>query len=333
MEKYTLSWKYGSLEVQTTGCMIGPVFFKTENGKEIQPFHIAPWGDEQQTQELEPILKRSRGEWPCVPFGAARKIDQLRPDWERCKWETSEDMPHGPSSNMEWKLKEQTKELLTFILEYPANHDVKSLTRIIKPDANGTAIDFELQVEVRRNTKMPIGLHPTFRLSPTPLKCRLQPSKYKFGITFPGNFEPGSYLLEPNALFASLNSIPAADHTQIDLSRLPLPQNCENLVQLCGIEGSFELINNEELYTMKLEWNKEHYPSCILWMSNRGRSYYPWNSRNLCLGIEPVNAAFDLGNHVSLAENPIHKKGISTAMEFRAGEIWKTNYRMSLRQN
>ena len=30
-------------------------------------------------------------------------------------------------------------------------------------------------------------------------------------------------------------------------------------------------------------------------MSNRGRQYDPWNGRNLCLGVEPVVAAFDLG--------------------------------------
>ena len=90
MEQYKLDWKYGSLEVQSTGCMIGPVNFKCANGKIIQPFHIAPWGNEIQTQPLDPILKSLRGEWPCVPFGAARKVEKLTHDWEKCKWETSE---------------------------------------------------------------------------------------------------------------------------------------------------------------------------------------------------------------------------------------------------
>ena len=326
MQTYKLDWKYGTLEVQTTGCMIGPVFFKTAEGKVVQPFHIAPWSEEQQKEELSPIMKRLRGEWTCVPFGAARKIDKLTPDWEAVKWEEYEDMPHGPSSSLEWTLAEQTKEKLVFTLEYPATHDIRKLTRTITPDPEKAAIRFELQVEARRDTKLPIGLHPTFRLSHEPLKCKLQPSKFSFGITCPGDFEPGAYILEPNALFASLSSVPAADHSHLDLSRLPLQQNCENLVQLCGIDGSFELVNEEDQYTMRLEWNKDQYPSCVLWMSNRGRSYYPWNSRNLCLGIEPVNAAFDFGNHVSLAENPIRKKGIPTAMEFKKDVVWKTEY-------
>ena len=186
-----------------------------------------------------------------------------------------EDMPHGPSSNLEWQLKEQSKDQLVFVLDYPESHDIKRLKRIIKPDTENTAIHFELQIETRKDTRMPIGIHPVFRLSKEAYKCRLQPSKFQFGITFPGLLEPETSNLEANALFTSLASIPAADHTQHDLSRFPLKENCENLVQLCGINGSFELVNEEENYSVKLEWNKDQYPSCLLWLSNRGRSYYP----------------------------------------------------------
>lgn len=332
METYTLEWKHGRLEVQTLAGMIGPVFFKLKNGKEVQPFHIAPWAEEPDSKNLDPILKRLRGEWPCVPFGAARKIDKLHGGWEQCKWETSEDMPHGPSSNLEWKLQKQTKEQIELVVEYPAEHDIKKLTRIIRPDQEKPLVHFELHVEARKDTQLPIGLHPTFRLSKDPQKCFLNPAKFQFGITFPGDFEPGSYLLQPDSLFASLKTVIAADGNTIDLSRLPLPQNCENLVQLCGIDGQFELKNEEDDYTVELKWNKEQYPSCVLWMSNRGRAYQPWNSRNCCLGIEPINAAYDLGIHVSRCDNPIKKKGVSTTMNFTKDKIWKTEYTIGIKQ-
>ena len=48
------------------------------------------------------------------------------------------------------------------------------------------------------------------------------------------------------------------------------------------------------------------------------------------MGIEPVNAAFDLGIHVSDFPNPINKKGVSTAMEFNAGKLWTTHYKISV---
>jgi hypothetical protein len=33
----------------------------------------------------------------------------------------------------------------------------------------------------------------------------------------------------------------------------------------------------------------------MLWVSHGGRLYPPWNGRHYALGLEPVNAAFDLG--------------------------------------
>ena len=62
--------------------MIGPVEFSI-NGKTVWPFKIANWSGD--ITQLPPIMQRLRGTWPCVPFGSARPIDALHPDWEKCK--------------------------------------------------------------------------------------------------------------------------------------------------------------------------------------------------------------------------------------------------------
>ena len=77
-------------------------------------------------------------------------------------------------------------------------------------------------------------------------------------------------------------------------------------------------------------WDPVAFPSCIVWISNAGRKSAPWNGRHLALGIEPVCSALGLGNKVSQAENPLVQDGEPTAARFRAGEIWRTHYRLSL---
>lgn len=56
----------------------------------------------------------------------------------------------------------------------------------------------------------------------------------------------------------------------------------------------------------------------------------PWNGRHLALGLEPICSAFDLGQQVSAAENPISKRGVPTARSFRAGEQFVTRYRIEV---
>ncbi|MFY8031393.1 MAG: hypothetical protein ACOVO5_06140, partial [Devosia sp.] len=104
----------------------------------------------------------------------------------------------------------------------------------------------------------------------------------------------------------------------------------EELVQLLDMPGRAALWNSAEGYRVRLSWNPEHYPSALLWFSNRGRTFAPWNGRHLALGLEPICAAFDLGQQVSAAENPISRRGIATARSFRAGENFITKYRIEV---
>ena len=327
---WDFDWPYGRLEIQSLGGMLGPVEFISNSGKRIQPFHIAPWKEEIKDPYIPPILHRLRGEWPCVPFGSARSIKGLSSRWEPLHWEESEGLPHGYCSNEHWRLVEKNNQSIVIEIAYPDNNPIQSLKRIIKPNPKKPAIHLELHVQVRQNICLPIGLHPTFRLSTQPYTTNLQPGQFEYGLTFPGEFEPSACLLKPDSRFSSLDNITKYDGTTINLGKLPLENPTECLIQLCGIDGTFILNNTFDNYSVKLTWNKHHFPSCVLWISNYGRHYAPWNSKNLCVGIEPVNAAFDLGFHVSLADNPILTNGIPTYVNFTENQIWKTTYQIEI---
>ena len=114
----------------------------------------------------------------------------------------------------------------------------------------------------------------------------------------------------------------AMDGGEIDATRIPLPLNSENLLMLCNVTNpAIRFTNMEEGYTVRMTWNAEELKNCMLWYSNRGRKFVPWNGTNLCLGIEPITAAFDLGDIISRGENPLKKNGVRTGRKVKAGEV------------
>ena len=65
----SVAWDHGCLAVQNLAAMIGPVTFVLPDGRQCQPLHIAPWTFDAEAAALPGVLRRLRGEWPCVPFG------------------------------------------------------------------------------------------------------------------------------------------------------------------------------------------------------------------------------------------------------------------------
>ena len=109
---------------------------------------------------------------------------------------------------------------------------------------------------------------------------------------------------------------------------MPFADDTEELLQLNGIDGAVALANEAEGYRVRLTWQKEHFPSLLLWISNRGRKAAPWNGRHLALGMEPICSPFGLGPAVARADNPMAKAGTPTARDFAAGEVFTTRYRI-----
>ena len=102
----------------------------------------------------------------------------------------------------------------------------------------------------------------------------------------------------------------------MDLSQPPFDGNFEDLFQLCGIDGKMSLENFEENYKFDFSWNPNHFSSVLMWISNKGRTEYPWNSNHVTVGFEPITSAFGLSTHVSLnKENPISKRNVATSIK------------------
>jgi hypothetical protein len=324
-----LGWKHGALTVQRHAAMLAPLTFLLPNGRQVSPMHVAPWAEEPGIEAQPGILQRLRGEWPCVPFGYSVPNDGFPTEWAKLMGPAAPDEEvHGHSSNHAWNWEESNDHSLALSIEYPATSPIRRLERRITPDPAAPAVDIELRIEVRDACRLPIGLHPSFKLPMEAARAAIEPARFDNGRTYPGTVEPSAPLFAIDKTFSSLGSVPGRDGSTIDASRLPFATDTEELLQLNNIDGTVALANAAEGYRVRLRWQKEHFPSLLLWISNRGRKTAPWNGRHLALGIEPICSPFGLGPATALSDNPIARSGTPTARQFAAGEIFVTRYRI-----
>jgi hypothetical protein len=324
----SLVWQHGVVSAEDLGGMLGPTLFVLPDGRQVAPFQVAPWANDPG-DDLPGILKRLRGEWPCVPFGS--DADRNAADgWPgSTAAPTIDPFPHGFSSNTAWRFQDDAADRLTLAIDYPEGHAIGALRRTVTPDPLSPALDFTLEIDVRDDCVLPIGLHPSFRLPARAGAMRIEVGSQVTGMTFPAAVDDSSIFV-PGALLEPWHDVPLKAGGRLDVRQVPLEAATEELVQLLDMPGRASLWNTLEGYRVTLRWDGAHYPSALLWFSNRGRSFAPWSGRHLALGLEPICSAFDLGQQVSVADNPISRRGVPTARVFRAGERFVTRYRIEV---
>ncbi|AIV73849.1 hypothetical protein X994_6546 (plasmid) [Burkholderia pseudomallei] len=312
MSGWTIEWSHGQANVQVLGGMLGPVWFQMPDGRIVQPFAVFPWTNEGTPPGERPLtglMAGGCGEWPCVPFGVGTAVadSEWRPPI------------HGESAHHAWVRVDDGRDPSCLALRFRcgAAGPIEMLERQIAGVPGAAAIQCKLTVHVRWPCLLPIGLHPTLRVPARPRSLSLLPGDFEFAMTYPREVESGADLLVSGTVFSDLSSVPARNGGAVDLTAYPLREATESIVQLCGIEGRVDVVNQDERYRLSITWPSAQLPSCVLWISNGGRRSWPWNGRHFALGVEPVCAAFDLGMAASNEGNSISERGVATTMKLR----------------
>jgi hypothetical protein len=308
--------------------MLGPLTFIVGGDQQVSPLFLAPWTARATQPALPEVLRLLRGEWPCVPFGRYRPADGFPKDWAAVIGRgEGESHLHGYGSNVQWSWSRVGPYEAELTCRYPEDHDIEELVRRVIPVPDQAAVDLELVVRARRRTRLPVGLHFTFAKPRT--AATLRPGTYRDAWTSPGPPYETTQAFAPDRRFHDLGRAPARAGGYLDATKFPLSVEAEDLIQLNGVDGRFDLDLHGDRCRVSLEWNREHFPSVLLWISNGGLEAPPWNGQLVALGIEPVCTAFGLGLEAVRGENPLARSGIPTAIEFDPATPFTTRYRIS----
>ncbi len=311
-----------TFDITQDGGQLGPVKFRVGT-RTVEPFSTAPWCGTPEARKLIPLLRELRGDFFCAPFG------------DGPAWRGEAHPPHGEPANGRWKVKKSGPGRLTATLQTRVRPG--RITKIIEARDGETNLYQTHLLEGFRGS-MCLGHHAMLdfmRNGPG----RISTSKLRLAQVLPAPFEnpvTGGYSsLKEAAWFRSLDKVPVATGGTTDLTRFPAREGFEDLVMLHHKDADdfawAAVVFPEKKFVWFALKNPAHLASTVLWHSNGGRHYAPWNGRHRgVLGIEDVTAYFHLGLAASLADNPWKKKGIPTALALGAKKPTRIPYIMGV---
>jgi hypothetical protein len=303
--------------VTRTAGMLAPATFHLPGGRAVQPFAVAPWVGEKIDAGLPPLLHALRGDFFCAPFGG-----------NGVAWRGEKHPPHGESANADWEFIKSTKSRETTSLHLQLKTKVRPgvIDKRITLHAGHRAIYCEHTL-TGFSGPMSLGTHPCLKVPGPEGSARISVGGWDWGQVLPVAFEEpsvGGYSsLKPGARFQSLAAVPLANGGTADLTRYPARSGFDDLVMLMGKPGrafgwSAVTFPKEGWALLQLK-NSEVLRHTILWHSNGGRHYAPWNGRHRnVLGLEETTSYFHFGQAESAKSNPLSKAGYPTTIKLSA---------------
>jgi hypothetical protein len=186
---------------------------------------------------------------------------------------------------------------------------------------------------------MNLGHHATLKFPDHAGAGLISTSPIRFGQVLPVAFEDpakgGYQSLKPGALFSRLDHVPGKDGTNADLSCYPARRGFEDLVMVVHqARDNFAwtaVSFPREGYVWFALKDPRVLRSTVMWISNGGRHYPPWNGRHVnVMGLEDVTSYFHCGLNESVRPNAINRRGIPTTVTLNKKKPLVVNYIMGV---
>jgi hypothetical protein len=322
------SWSFQSSHVSAhltrTGGHLGPVEFRLGR-RTVAPFSVAPWAEEKIDAGLPPLLHALRGDFFCAPFGG-----------NGTPWRGERHPPHGETANATWQLSaiERAPQRVTLHagldLTVRTGHVGKHLTLV-----DGHTAVYQRHVIAGARGPMSVGHHAMLKFPDAEGSGVVSTSRFIRAQVLPMPFElpenKGYQALKPGARFRSLDRVPLLAGGTTDVSVYPARRGFEDLVLLTADA------------TLDFAWNAVAFPHegyayfalrdprvlrhTILWISNGGRHYAPWNGRHTAvMGIEDTTSCFHLGLAESAKPNVLSRAGLPTTLTLNPKKPTEVRY-------
>ena len=280
----------------------------------ISPFFIAPWWKEAPGENQDEIINVLRGDFFCLPFGGNDE------EYEGRKYPV-----HGETANSCWdfislKEEEKTRELvLQMKLEGMKGRVEKHITL-----AKDEPVVYSLHRIIGFSGRVPIGHHPTLKLPETVGSGIIDMTRPLEGFTTPSPVEKpsnrGYSRIAPGRKIRHMRSVPCMDGSHIDITRYPQSFGYEDIVLFVNDSGKDFVFTSlsvpSEGYLYFQLKNPRVLRETLLWMSNGGRHYPPWNGRvRAVLGMEEITAFYHYGIKPSIESNALTENSYPTSVE------------------
>jgi len=283
-------------------------------GHRIAPLHRAPWAEETHPAGTPAHLARLSGDFLCAPFGPS-DIDGSP--------------AHGWTANSPWRHLGTQAIAGGSVARFELDRKVMGAT-VTKEFTlrHGHPFLYQRHLFSGGEGAVSVGLHMMVSL---PQGGHLSFSPKLFAETPAEALEPdaakGNSLLAYPARFNDLKKAPRADGGTANLTCYPFDRNHEDFVMMVEkaedrLAWAAALRHHERDLVLSLK-RPSDFPMTLLWMSNGGRYYAPWNSRHRgVLGLEEARTYSLNGHKASIAPNPLSEQGIPTSIALSAnGEV------------
>ena len=267
-----------------------------------RPLHAAPWRDEAPVQDdpdIPPVNKRLAGDFLCLPFG---------------RDDVADGPVHGATANMPWDVIRIDVAEAHMRLSVPVRGaTVDKLVQIVGP------VLYQTHRIAGGQGALSLAHHPMTRMAEG---GRLSFSPKRGVLTDPVGQYAGHNLWALNQSRPDLR-LDRADGGQWDLRHYPAGHAVEDFCLLAEARGArvgwtVAMRNAEDDMLVVLK-EARLLPVTMLWVSNGGRDFPPWNGRHTgVLGIEDGCAAGGTGLAAAQGENRLTAMGVPTVLQLGA---------------
>ncbi len=317
-----------SLAVTRVGGHIGPVRF-TLDGRVIEPYSVAPWAEEKPEHDTPAVLRALRGDLFCAPFGGNEN-----------PYRREVHPPHGESANAAWSFRslKQSGDRQTLHLDLETSIRPGRVDKFIQLRGDQRVVYCRHVLNGMRGP-MSFGHHAMLKFPSRAGAGRISTSPIAFAQVAPLPVERpenrGYQSLRPGAVFERLDRVPSASGGHADLSRYPARHGYEDLVMLihasrADFAWSAVAFPDEGHVWFSLK-DPRVLRGTILWISNGGRHYTPWNGRHVdVMGIEDVTSYFHYGLAESARVNALSRRGFATCATLKPRAPLTVSYIMGV---
>lgn len=276
-------------------------------GRKISMLHKAPWLGEKMPEDAAPHLGGLAGDFFCAPFGDA----------------SADGAPgHGWPANTTWTHlgteRKRSETIARFRLDHKAmGADLVKELRLV----DGHPFLYQRHVFTGGHAEgMSVANHAMVSL---PNGGRLSFSQKRWWETPQIPLEPdparGRSLLACPAKVVDPQHFPLAAGGEADITRYPFAARHEDFTIGVEAEGSrlgWTTVAREKEGDLFISLrNPARLPMTMLWFSNGGRDYAPWNGRHVgCLGVEEGINRRMLGDSAGRTPHPLDAAGVPTGL-------------------